>query len=81
MAGDTSKNSKPPDWYAEGLGNIWLPYAQMKTAAAAAAGGPYTGLAHRAGRRPRADRRHRQLVDRLPRLQPAAYPACGGEAT
>ncbi len=33
MAGDTSKNSKPPDWYAEGFGNIWLPYAQMKTTA------------------------------------------------
>jgi len=32
MAGDTSKINKPPDWYAEGLGNIWLPYAQMKTA-------------------------------------------------
>ena len=32
MAGDTSKNSEQPGWYAEGLGNIWLPYAQMKTA-------------------------------------------------
>jgi adenosylmethionine-8-amino-7-oxononanoate aminotransferase len=31
MAGDTSKNSEPPDRYAEGLGSIWLPYAQMKT--------------------------------------------------
>ena len=32
MAGDTSKINEPPDWYAEGLGNVWLPYAQMKTA-------------------------------------------------
>ncbi len=31
MAGDTSKNDKPPKWYAEGLGHVWLPYAQMKT--------------------------------------------------
>src|SRR5712691_7641440 len=31
MAGDTSKKNEPPAWYAEGLGNIWLPYAQMKT--------------------------------------------------
>ncbi len=32
MAGDTSKINEPPGWYAEGLGNVWLPYAQMKTA-------------------------------------------------
>ncbi len=32
MAGDTSKISEPPGWYAEGFGYIWLPYAQMKTA-------------------------------------------------
>ena len=32
MAGDTSKNSAPPDWYAGGLEHVWLPYAQMKTA-------------------------------------------------
>jgi adenosylmethionine---8-amino-7-oxononanoate aminotransferase len=31
MAGDTSKNNTPPDWYAAGLGHVWLPYAQMKT--------------------------------------------------
>jgi adenosylmethionine-8-amino-7-oxononanoate aminotransferase len=31
MAGDTSKMSKLPGWYA-GLDHIWLPYAQMKTA-------------------------------------------------
>jgi adenosylmethionine-8-amino-7-oxononanoate aminotransferase len=34
MAGDTSKKSEPPGWYAGGLEHIWLPYAQMKTAAA-----------------------------------------------
>ena len=33
MAGDTSKNSAPPPWYAGGLEHIWLPYAQMKTVA------------------------------------------------
>jgi adenosylmethionine---8-amino-7-oxononanoate aminotransferase len=32
MAGDTSKNSPPLEWYAEGLAHVWLPYAQMKTA-------------------------------------------------
>ena len=32
MAGDTSKISAPPGWYGEGFGNVWLPYAQMKTA-------------------------------------------------
>lgn len=32
MAGDTSKKSTPPGWYAGGLEHIWLPYAQMKTA-------------------------------------------------
>ena len=31
MAGDTSKMSKLPGWYA-GLDHVWLPYAQMKTA-------------------------------------------------
>jgi adenosylmethionine-8-amino-7-oxononanoate aminotransferase len=31
MAGDTSKNSTPPEWYAAGLEHVWLPYAQMKT--------------------------------------------------
>jgi adenosylmethionine-8-amino-7-oxononanoate aminotransferase len=31
MAGDSSKNSKPPAWYADGIDHIWLPYAQMKT--------------------------------------------------
>ena len=30
MAGDTSKKSGAPGWYA-GLDHIWLPYAQMKT--------------------------------------------------
>jgi adenosylmethionine---8-amino-7-oxononanoate aminotransferase len=31
MAGDTSKNSALPDWYAGGIEHVWLPYAQMKT--------------------------------------------------
>ncbi|HLA21691.1 MAG TPA: adenosylmethionine--8-amino-7-oxononanoate transaminase [Pseudolabrys sp.] len=33
MTGDTSKNGRPPDWYAGGIEHVWLPYAQMKTAA------------------------------------------------
>ena len=33
MAGDTSKKNEPPGWYAGGIEHIWLPYAQMKTAA------------------------------------------------
>ena len=32
MAKDTSKKSGLPDWYAQGLEHVWLPYAQMKTA-------------------------------------------------
>jgi adenosylmethionine-8-amino-7-oxononanoate aminotransferase len=34
MAGDTSKKSEAPGWYAGGIDHIWLPYAQMKTATA-----------------------------------------------
>ena len=30
MAGDSGQ--KLPDWYADGLAHVWLPYAQMKTA-------------------------------------------------
>jgi adenosylmethionine---8-amino-7-oxononanoate aminotransferase len=30
MTDQAGKNSAP-DWYAEGLGHVWLPYAQMKT--------------------------------------------------
>jgi adenosylmethionine---8-amino-7-oxononanoate aminotransferase len=26
--------SAPPDWFARGIGHVWLPYTQMKTAAA-----------------------------------------------
>jgi adenosylmethionine---8-amino-7-oxononanoate aminotransferase len=33
MAADTSKKSELPGWYAGGLEHVWLPYAQMKTAA------------------------------------------------
>lgn len=32
MAGDTSKKNDEPGWYADGIGHVWLPYAQMKTA-------------------------------------------------
>jgi len=31
MAGQASKSSAIPGWYADGLEHIWLPYAQMKT--------------------------------------------------
>jgi adenosylmethionine-8-amino-7-oxononanoate aminotransferase len=31
--GETSNKTEPPGWYGEGLEHIWLPYAQMKTAA------------------------------------------------
>jgi adenosylmethionine---8-amino-7-oxononanoate aminotransferase len=33
MAGDSSKTSKPPAWYADAIDHVWLPYAQLKTAA------------------------------------------------
>jgi len=37
MSGNTSENKQkaavPPSWYANGLDHVWLPYAQMKTAA------------------------------------------------
>ena len=37
MSGNTSENKQKtaaaPSWYADGLDHIWLPYAQMKTAA------------------------------------------------
>ena len=33
MAGDTSNKSETPDWHKASLDHIWLPYAQMKTAA------------------------------------------------
>src|SRR5471032_76446 len=26
-------SSTPPDWFTQGMGHIWLPYTQMKTAA------------------------------------------------
>ncbi len=32
MTGDTSKKNDRPGWYADGIGHVWLPYAQMKTA-------------------------------------------------
>ena len=58
-----------PDWYDAGLAHIWLPYAQMKTAAPPLRGRAHAGHAHRARRRARADRRHRLVVDGVPRLQ------------
>jgi adenosylmethionine-8-amino-7-oxononanoate aminotransferase len=33
MAGDTSGKNQPHDWYTDGFDHVWLPYAQMKTAA------------------------------------------------
>jgi len=38
MSGNTSENNRmrqsaQPDWYADGIAHIWLPYAQMKTVA------------------------------------------------
>ncbi len=32
MAEDTSKKKAAPGWYADGIGHLWLPYTQMKTA-------------------------------------------------
>jgi adenosylmethionine-8-amino-7-oxononanoate aminotransferase len=32
MAEDTSKKNGSPGWYADGVGHVWLPYTQMKTA-------------------------------------------------
>ena len=41
MSGKPEWRATPtrPDWYEAGLDHVWLPYAQMKTARAAAAGG------------------------------------------
>jgi adenosylmethionine-8-amino-7-oxononanoate aminotransferase len=33
MTGKISKNTAFPDWYRAGIDHVWLPYAQMKTAA------------------------------------------------
>src|ERR1700733_10325409 len=37
MSGNTRENKQKmaasPSWYADGLDHVWLPYAQMKTAA------------------------------------------------
>ena len=32
MADDSNKKDLTPGWYTDGLGSVWLPYAQMKTA-------------------------------------------------
>ena len=68
MAGDTSKKDEPPDWYAAGLEHVWLPYAQMKTAAP-----PLPVVRTQGSRITLADGRElidgiASLVDRLPRL-------------
>jgi adenosylmethionine-8-amino-7-oxononanoate aminotransferase len=34
MVADASENNVTPGWYADGLAHVWLPYSQMKTAAA-----------------------------------------------
>ena len=75
--------SRPMDWkhwYAGRARSRLAALCADEDRAAAACGGAHRGLPHRAGRRPRADRRHRLVVDRLPRLQPSAYPAGGGAA-
>jgi adenosylmethionine---8-amino-7-oxononanoate aminotransferase len=60
MPGNTSKNKEvgggAPDWYAAGLGHIWLPYAQMKTVTP-----PLPAVATRGSRIILADRR--ELID------------------
>ncbi len=56
MAGDKSKKATAPDWYAAGIGHIWRPYAQMKTAAA-----PLAVVATRGSRIVLAD--GRELID------------------
>ena len=66
-----------PDWYEAGLAHVWLPYAQMKTTRPPLAVARTDGQPHRAGRRPRTDRRHCLMVDGLPRLQSSAYPRRG----
>ena len=58
-------------WYSAGLDHIWLPYTQMKTASPPLPVARDTRQPHRARRRARADRRHRLVVDGLPRLQPS----------
>ncbi len=63
-------------WYEHGLPHVWLPYCQMKVAPPPLAGRADARLPHRPGRRPRADRRHRLVVERLPRIQPPAYREC-----
>ncbi len=58
----------PPDWFTRGLGHVWLPYTQMKTAPGPLPVARTEGSRIFLCRRPRAHRRNRELVDRLPRL-------------
>ena len=62
------------DWYAAGLEHIWLPYAQMKTAPAPLPVVRTQGTRIHLADGRELDRRHRLVVDRLPRLQSSAYP-------
>ena len=32
MASNASENRDPPDWYADGLAHVWLPYSAMRSA-------------------------------------------------
>ena len=61
-------------WYDAGPRARLAALCADEDGAAAAAGGAHGGLPHRARRRPRADRRHRVVVDGLPRLQSSAHP-------
>jgi adenosylmethionine---8-amino-7-oxononanoate aminotransferase len=60
MSGNTSENkgkaSASPEWYAAGFDHVWLPYAQMKTAAP-----PLAAVATRGSRIVLAD--GRELID------------------
>ncbi len=78
MPGEKSIKSTPPAWYVDGIDHVWLPYAQMKTVSP-----PLPVVGSEGARLRLADgreliRRRRQLVDRLPWLQPPAYPGGGG---
>ena len=74
-------NSGPMDrnhWYEAGPRARLAALRADEDGAAAAAGRAHARLPHRARRRARADRRHRVLVDGLPRLQSSAHPGGGG---
>ena len=68
------RDADEPDWLAAGLASSLAALCADEDRAGAAAGGAHRGLPHHPRRRPRADRRHRVVVDGVPRLQPSAYP-------